>query len=112
MSRPKPTIILEHRDENYDAIQIIKAEYVYAITYKDKPIGIRTMNTLMNYPGPKYLKSTFTNSAHAFNRSDKLNEMFSTTDFNVAMMSPTKTVKREEIQPKSTLKRRASKDAF
>lgn len=112
MSRPKPTILLEHRDENYDAIQIIKAEYVYAITYKDKPVGIRTMNTLINYPGPKYLKSTFTNSAHAFNRRDKLNEIYNTTDFNVAIMAPTKTVQREDIQPKSTIKRIKSKDGF
>tara|TARA_R110001606_G_scaffold93874_2_gene208336 strand:- start:1343 stop:1663 length:321 start_codon:yes stop_codon:yes gene_type:complete len=101
--RPKPTILLETRDENYDATQIIDAEAVYVICYKGKPIGIRKTNILVNYPGPKYLKSSFTNSAHAFNRRDKLNHMFNTTDFSIMTMEPGKTVERD-IQPKSTQK--------
>lgn len=101
--RPKPNILLEHRNEDYDATQVIKAEGIYAICYKGKPIGLRKANILVNYPGPKYTKTSFTNSAHAFNRRDKLNHMFNTTDFTVMTMEPGKTVDRD-IQPKSTQK--------
>lgn len=110
--RPAPTIILEHRNEDYDAIQVLEAQKVYAILYKGNPIGLRCRNTLIDYPGPKYQKTTFTTPAHGFNRVDKLNQTFNTTDFSLALMETTRQVSREEIQPKSTLKRRASKDAF
>jgi|14BtaG_2_1085337.scaffolds.fasta_scaffold129888_1 hypothetical protein len=109
--RPKPIIALEHRNEDYDATQVILAEAIYALCYKGQPINIRTMNTLVNYPGPKYMKSAFGNSAHAFNRRDKLNEMFNCKDFTVVLMTPSKTVERD-IQPKSTQRRHNSKDGF
>ncbi len=109
--RPKPIITLEHRNEDYDATQVILAEGIYALCYKGQPINIRTMNILVNYPGPKYMKSSFGNSAHAFNKRDKLNEMFNCKDFTVVLMTLSKIVERD-IQPKSTQKRHNSKDGF
>jgi hypothetical protein len=36
--------------------------------------------------GPKYIKSSFTNSGHAFNLAEKLNIRFNTEDFAVVLM--------------------------
>ena len=50
MARPKPTIILDQVDQSYNSEQILKADAIFAVYYEDKPINLRTMNTLVNYP--------------------------------------------------------------
>ena len=80
MSRPKPEIILENTNpKNYKSEQVLKAEAIYSVFYKGKPINLRSLNTLVNYPGPKYKKVSFSNSGHAFNLSERLNKIFSTS---------------------------------
>ena len=82
MSRPKPTIIMEHTDpKTYKSDQVLKADAIYAVFYKGEPINLRTLNSLVSYPGPKYRKVSFSNSGHAFNLAEKLNKMFNTDDF-------------------------------
>ena len=84
MSRPKPTIIMEHTDpKTYKSDQVLKADAIYAVFYKGEPINLRTLNSLVSYPGPKYRKVSFSNSGHAFNLAEKLNKMFNTDDFKV-----------------------------
>jgi hypothetical protein len=84
LSRPKPSIILDWTDpKTYKSEQVLEAEAIYAVFYKGKPINLRTLNSLINYPGPKYKKVSFSNSGHAFNLSEKLNKLFKTTDFQV-----------------------------
>lgn len=84
MSRPKPTVLLEHLNpKTYDAEQVLDASAIYAVFYKGKPINLRTLNHLVSYPGPKYKKCFFVNSAPAFNLAEKLNKMFKTEDFCV-----------------------------
>jgi hypothetical protein len=84
MARPKPTIILENvNSKTYKAEQVLDAEAIYAVFYKNKPINLRTLSHLVSYPGPKYKKVSFSNSGHAFNLSERLNKMFKTTDFSV-----------------------------
>jgi hypothetical protein len=84
MARPKPTILLEHVDSNsYKAEQILEAEAIYAVYYKGKAINIRTLNRLVSYPGPKYKKASFSNSGHALNLAERLNELFHTDEFKV-----------------------------
>ena len=57
MSRPKPDILLEYTNpKNYKSEQVLKAEAIYAVFYKDAPVNLRSLNTLVNYPGPKYKK--------------------------------------------------------
>lgn len=84
MSRPKPTILLSHTDnKTYKSEQILEADAIYAVFYEGKPINLRSLNSLVNYPGPKYRKSAFSNSGSAFNLAEKLNKLFKTDKFAV-----------------------------
>jgi hypothetical protein len=42
---------------------------------------------LIDYPGPKYKKTAFSNPGHAINLCKKLNTLFKTTDFTVVLLS-------------------------
>ena len=94
MARPKPTIILEQVDQSYNSEQILKAEAIYAVYYEDAPINLRTMNTLVNYPGPKYKKVSFSNSGHAFNLADRLNKKFNSALFSVVRLDNGEKIER------------------
>ena len=95
MARPKPNIILDQVDKSYNSEQILKAEAIYAVYYESKPINLRTLNTLVNYPGPKYKKVSFSNSGHAFNLADRLNKKFNTDLFSVIKLIDGETVTRD-----------------
>jgi hypothetical protein len=84
MSRPKPKVLLDYTDpKTYKAEQVLEAEAIYAVFHEGKPINLRNINSLVNYPGPKYKKVSFSNPGHAFNLADKLNKMFKTDRFKV-----------------------------
>jgi len=95
MARPKPTIILDQVDKSYNSEQILKAEAIYAVYYESKPINLRTLNTLVNYPGPKYKKVSFSNSGHAFNLADRLNKKFNTDLFSVVKLTDGESITRD-----------------
>jgi len=95
MAKPKPTIILDQVDKSYNSEQILKAEAIYAVYYESKPINLRTLNTLVNYPGPKYKKVSFSNSGHAFNLADRLNKKFNTDLFSVVRLTNGDTITRD-----------------
>tara|TARA_B110001454_G_C12674495_1_gene415241 strand:- start:133 stop:435 length:303 start_codon:yes stop_codon:yes gene_type:complete len=95
MARPKPTIILDQVDKSYNSEQILKADAIFAVYYDGNPINLRTMNTLVNYPGPKYKKVSFSNSGHAFNLADRLNKKFNSMLFSVIKLIDGKTVTRD-----------------
>ncbi len=84
MSRPKPKILLDYTDpKTYKAEQVLKADAIYAVFHDGKPINIRSIHTLIDYPGAKYKKCSFSNSGHAFNLAEKLNKLFKTDRFAV-----------------------------
>lgn len=84
MSRPKPKILLDYTDpKTYKAEQVLEAEAIYAVFYEGKPINLRSINSLVNYPGPKYKKVSFSNPGHAFNLAEKLNKLFKSDKFKV-----------------------------
>ena len=95
MARPKPNIILESVDKNYNSEQILEAGAIFAVYYENRPINLRTLNTLVNYPGPKYKKVSFSNSGHAFNLADRLNEKFNTDQFTVVKLLDGETISRD-----------------
>jgi hypothetical protein len=88
VSRPKPEIVLSYTDpKTFKSEQILKAEAVYAVFYDGSPINLRSLNSLVNYPGPKYKRASFFNPGHAFNLADKLNKLFRTDKFAVYQMT-------------------------
>ena len=77
MSRPKPNILLEYTNgTTYKFEQVLDAESIWAVFFKDKPFNLKSSNALTSYPGPKYKKTSFSNPGHAFNLAKKLNQMF------------------------------------
>lgn len=98
MARPKPTIILEHTDsKTYRSEQVLQADAIYAVFYKGAPINLRSLNSLVNYPGPKYKKVSFSNPGHAFNLSERLNKMFRCNDFTVVKLTDGEPVDEDDI---------------
>ena len=95
MSRPKPTVILEHVREDLKATQICEADAIYAVCYQGRPIMMRTFINVEvpDYPGPKYGKTSWANPGHAFNLAERLNKMFETKDFTVVVMQPGRTIR-------------------
>lgn len=88
MSRPKPRILLESiNKKTYKAEQILEAEAIWAVFYKNEPFNLKSFNSLTSYPGPKYKKTSFSNPGHAVNLAKKLNLTFGTEDFQVVKLT-------------------------
>lgn len=84
MSRPKPKILLELTNKkNYKTEQVLEADAIWAVFYKDKPVNLKTTSIVAHDLGPKYKKVSFSNSGHAFNLADRLNTIFNCQDFSV-----------------------------
>ena len=93
MSRPKPTVLVEITDkETYKTEQVLASDGIWAIYYQDRPINLKTSNYLVQYPGPKYKKVSFSNPGHAINLAKKLNEQFKTDEFSVVLLNKGETV--------------------
>ena len=93
MSRPKPTILLEAvNKQSYKAEQILSADAIFSVFYDGKPINLRTLHTLLSYPGPKYKKVSFSNPGHAINLAKKLNKQFQTDQFTVVVLDKGKQI--------------------
>jgi hypothetical protein len=103
MARPKPTILLTHVDpKTYKSEEVLDADAIYAVFYLGKPFNLRTfLNSLQDYPGPKYKKVSFSNPGHAFNLMEKLNKLFKCNDFTVIELSNGKQVTEDELVKKS-----------
>lgn len=98
MSRPKPRVLLESINKNtYKAEQVLDADAIYSVFYQGNPINLRTLHTLVSYPGPKYKKVSFSNPGHAFNLAQRLNKIFQTNEFNVVKLSQGTVVTEDEL---------------
>jgi hypothetical protein len=87
MSRPKPNILIELANKStYKTEQVLASEGVWAVFYQKKPINLKTSNLLVQYPGPKYKKVSFSNPGHAINLARKLNVQFKTDLFTVVLL--------------------------
>jgi hypothetical protein len=88
MSRPKPRILLENvNKKTYKAEQVLEAEAIWAVFYKNEPFNLKSFNSLTSYPGPKYKKVSFSNPGHAHNLAKKLNLTFGTEDIQVVKLT-------------------------
>jgi len=87
MSRPKPTVLIEHTNKaTYKTEQVLACEGIWAVFYDNQPINLKTANLLVQYPGPKYKKVSFSNPGHARNLAKKLNTQFKTDRFTVVLL--------------------------
>ena len=87
MSRPKPDVLIELTNKStYKTEQVLASEGVWAVFYEKKPINLKTSNLLVQYPGPKYKKVSFSNPGHAKNLARKINVQFKTDRFTVVLL--------------------------
>ena len=97
MARPKPIILLEHTDsKTYRSEQILKADAIYAVYFEGEAINLRSLNSLVNFPGPKYKKCSFSNPGHAINLAQRLNKLFKTDKFEVYKLTQGERIELEE----------------
>jgi hypothetical protein len=87
MSRPKPNVLVELTNKStYKTEQVLASDGVWAVFYEGNPINLKTSNLLVQYPGPKYKKVSFSNPGHARNLAKKLNTQFKTDKFTVVLL--------------------------
>ena len=87
MSRPKPRVLAEITNRStYKTEQVLAAEGIWAVFFDGSPINLKTANLLVQYPGPKYKKVSFSNAGHARNLARKLNTQFKTDKFSVVLL--------------------------
>jgi hypothetical protein len=87
MSRPKPLVLVELANKStYKTEQVLASEGIWAVFYNGEPINLKTSNLLVQYPGPKYKKVSFSNPGHAINLARKLNTQFRTDKFTVVLL--------------------------
>lgn len=88
MSRPKPEVLVEITDRStYKTEQVLAAQGIWAVFFDGQPINLKTSNLLVQYPGPKYKKVSFSNQGHAVNLAKKLNTQFKTDKFSVVLLT-------------------------
>jgi hypothetical protein len=87
MSRPKPRVLVELANKTtYKIEQVLASEGIWAVFFDGEPINLKTANLLVQYPGPKYKKVSFSNPGHAVNLARKLNTQFKTLKFTVVLL--------------------------
>jgi hypothetical protein len=87
MSRPKPHVLVEITNKStYKTEQVLASEGIWAVFHDNQPINLKTSNLLVQYPGPKYKKVSFSNPGHAINLAKKLNTQFKTDKFSVVLL--------------------------
>jgi hypothetical protein len=87
MSRPRPRVLVEHTDKHsYKTTQVLASEGIWAVFYRNSPINLKSSHMLVQYPGPKYKKVSFSNPGHAINLARKLNTHFRTDEFTVVLL--------------------------
>lgn len=82
--------------KSFRSEQLLAADAIYAVFHNNKPINLRSLNSLTNYPGPKYKKVSFSNSGHAFNLADRLNKLFKTDNFTVVRLTQGNKIKEDD----------------
>jgi hypothetical protein len=88
VSRPKPNVLIEHTNKStYKTEQVLLSDGIWAVFFDSHPINLKTSNLLVQYPGPKYKKVSFSNPGHAKNLAKKLNTQFKTDKFTVVLLN-------------------------
>jgi len=83
MARPGAEILLSRQLDDFNSIEVLDAQGLYAVLYKDKPINLKTESWTEKGELKKYVRTTYPNQAPAENLAAKLNKDFFTEDFSV-----------------------------
>jgi hypothetical protein len=83
MARPRATILLSTHIDDFNSVEVLAAEGLYAVLYKDKPINLKTETWTERGELKKYVRTTYSNQAPADNLAKKLNRDFFTDEFTV-----------------------------
>ena len=86
MARPSAEIINSIQVTDQLGIDILTAESLWVILYRDKPFSIRQRYWGMNGEFPKYIRTVFPHKKSAENLAKKLNEQFITDEFVVSKL--------------------------
>lgn len=85
------------------AEQVLESDAIYAVFLDGLPINLRTVNSVFNYPSPKYKKVSFSNSGHAFNLAEKMNKIFKTDRFSVFKLTGGIKISEDAADPATTV---------
>ena len=83
MARPPATILLSTHVDDFNSVEVLDAEGLYAVLYKLRPFNLKTNHWTEKGELKKYLKVVYPNQAPADNLAKKLNKDFYTEDFTV-----------------------------
>ena len=83
MSRPPAKTLLNKDITEDSGIEILAADSLYAVVYKQQPISVKLKYYFIHGPTNKYSKTVYPNRKPAQNLADKLNLEFDTLDFTV-----------------------------
>ena len=83
MARPPATILLSRQLDDFTVIEVLDAEGLYAVLYKDLPFNLKTESWTERGELKKYVRTTYPNKKPAENLAKKLNKDFFTTEFTV-----------------------------
>jgi hypothetical protein len=83
MARPPATTLLSTQVDDFTGIDILSAQGLWAVLYKQQPINLKTRYWSQRGELNKYLKVVYPNARPAENLAKKLNKDFFTTEFTV-----------------------------
>lgn len=90
MSRPKPDVLLVHNKDRdgIRVLELLEAEAIWTVKYTGLEddgtfINLRSRNTMLDYPGPKYGRVAFANEGAAHLLCRKLRKQFRDPNFHV-----------------------------
>ena len=86
MARPAAQVINSTQVTDQLGIDILTAEALWVILYRDKPFSIRQRYWGANGEFPKYIRTVFPHKKSAENLAKKLNEQFITDEFVVSKL--------------------------
>ena len=83
MARPGAEILLSTQLDDFTGIDILSAQGLWAVLYKQQPINLKTTYWSERGELNKYLRVVYPNAKPAKNLADKLNKDFFTDEFTV-----------------------------
>jgi hypothetical protein len=83
MARPGAEILLSTQLDDFTGIEVLSAQGLWAVLYKDKSINLKTKYWGERGELKKYVRTTYPNKKPADNLAKKLNKDFFTNDFSV-----------------------------